>query len=271
MGRKRRTNRALSHGWRGAGPGEGLACRRIAGGSRRRKWPPRIPPGMALVSLGLGASARSLDRLACGFDVVVGGTTRWRSGPRDEGIACTLGCTRGSWFAGGGNTASPATVFWAGWSTHEVSTSGCCQTIKAMRRRTSASVRGDYSAQGCGLGTRRLCSPSKRGIDVFVHRQAARQLVVYAVDRYRQFSRQGRNRTQGSTHHRTSSYRLGVGAEGEIPMQLTPAASLCHSHRPVHPHETVREVAARPPRREALQVEDRERCCCGTGPAIPGG
>ena len=94
---------------------------------------------------------------------------------------------------------------------------------------------------------------------MLVHREVARYIAVHIVDCRRQLPRLGYNRSQGSTDHRASSHRMGVGAESEIPMHLTPREGLCQSYRPVHPHETVHKVVARPPCWEALQMED---CGC---------
>ena len=191
------TNRGPSHGARLArGPGRGRGPPALRGLAAAQLATPAAPrcgvsrPGPWRI----GALVRSPDRPSGSLDAVDGGATCWCSGPQDEGVACTpgctggglAGCTGGASFVGGGNTALPATGLWAGCSTRGISTGGGCRTIVAMRRRTSASVKGGlFRTWGRGLGRCRLRLPSKRGIVVFVHREAARHLVVYAVDRCR--------------------------------------------------------------------------------------
>ena len=50
-----------------------------------------------------------------------------------------------------------------------------------------------------------------------------------------------------------------VRAECEIPMHLIPRGGLRHPHRSAHPHEAVCKVAAPPPCKEVLQMEDSKR------------
>ena len=76
------------------------------------------------------------------------------------------------------------------------------------------------------------------------------------VDSRRQLPWWGCNRSHGSSDHSAHSHCLSVGAEGEVPMILSPGEGLCHSYRSIHPHKTVRQVVVGPPHREAPKMQD---------------
>ena len=93
---------------------------------------------------------------------------------------------------------------------------------------------------------------------MLLHHEVGCHVAIEAVDCCWQLAWLGCNHTYGSIDHRASSHSMGVGAKNQIPMQLTPREGLYHPNRFVNPHQTVRQVAVRPPCTEVMQVEDYE-------------
>ena len=139
---------------------------------------------------------------------------------------------------------------------------GSLPTASGMKRRTSASVRGGgRGVQGRGghLGGQRLAMSLPRGVILYVHLEATQDIIVNTVDNCRQLPSWGCNRSEGIIDHIACNHRLSIAAESDVTMILSPTEVFRNSYHCIHPHKTVCKVAAGPPRREALQMQDGRR------------
>ena len=96
-------------------------------------------------------------------------------------------------------------------------------------------------------GWQHLAPFLRRGVIPCIHREATQDVTVNTVDCRWQLPRWGCSRSQGSTDHYARSHLLGVGAEGDVPIILSPKEGLRHSYCSIHPHQTVGQVAVGPP------------------------
>ena len=118
---------------------------------------------------------------------------------------------------------------------------------------------GRVCARGGFLGGQHLPPALRRGVMWGIHRDDTHDTMVNTVDGRWQPAWRGCKCSSGSADHYARSYRLCVGAEGQVPMVFPPMEGLRNSHRPIKPHKAVREVTVAPHMQDGRRIR-------GTGP-----